>query len=244
MKKIISIVVVVLLLSFVFFVYTEIEGLPWKHAEVKRKAIDYMKQKYNMDVAAEGSSYNFKFKVYTAKVYNVKDSNKAIIRVDDDSDFDAEGNYVGKRLQDDYTLVYWSESIRDGLQVKHPDLFKLQDIESIQIEYAYYTLSLTEGLSGDQDQNGVHIPVKPKDVPELFIRLKSVDIGDHVLEQLREVINDMVRTSQPMGVFVRAAETKGTQQNKMSKNEILHLEHDQLKFIQSIEDLKKNIKLL
>lgn len=242
MKKTISIVIAVLLVSFVYYLYVEIEGLPWKHAEVKRKAVEYMKQKYNMDVAAAGSSYNFKFKIYTAKVYNVKDANKAIIRVDDDGDFDDEGNYVGKRLQDDYTLVYWSTHIRDSLQKQYPDLFKLQDIDTIQIEYAYYTLSLERGLSGDKDQHGVLIPAKPKDIPELSIRLKTIDIGDHLLEQLRQVINDMVNTSQSMDVFVRAGDDHGEQEKGMSKTAILHIEHDKLRTFHSIEELKKEIK--
>ncbi|GAA0384896.1 hypothetical protein [Paenibacillus motobuensis] len=242
MKRTISIVVAVLLVSFVYYLYVEIEGLPWKHAEVKRKAIEYMKQKYNMDVAAAGSSYNYKFKIYTAKVYNVQDTNKAIIRVDDDGDFDNKGNYVGKRLQDNYTLVYWSAHIRDSLQKKYPDLFSLQDIDTIQIEYTYYTLSLERGLNGDKDQNGVLIPAIPKDVPELSIRLKTIDIGDHLLEQLRQVINDMVKTSQSMDVFVRAADDRGEQEEEMSKTAILHIEHDKLKTFHSIEELKKEIK--
>lgn len=242
MKKTISIVIAVLLVSFVYYLYVEIEGLPWKHAEVKRKAIEYMKQKYNMDVAAAGSSYNYKFKIYTAKVYNVHDTNKAIIRVDDDGDFDDKGNYVGKRLQDDYTLVYWSAHIRNNLQKKYPDLFSLQDIDAIQIEYTYYTLSLERGLNGDKDQRGVFIPAMPKDVPELSIRLKTIDIGDHLLEQLRQVINDMVNTSQSMDVFVRAADDRGEQEEEMSKTAILHIEHDKLKTFYSIEELKKEIK--
>ncbi|MCM3038738.1 hypothetical protein M3201_03355 [Paenibacillus motobuensis] len=242
MKKTISIVIAVLLVSFVYYLYVEIEGLPWKHAEVKRKAIEYMKQKYSMDVAAEGSSYNFKFKIYTAKVHNVKDANKAIIRVDDDGDFDDEGNYIGKRLQDDYTLVYWSTHIRDSLQKQYPDLFKLQDIDTIQIEYTYYTLSLERGLSGDKDQHGVFIPAKSKDIPELSIRLKTIDIGDQMLEQLRQVINDMVNTSQSMDVFVRASDDHEKQEEGMLKTAILHIEHDKLRTFHSIEELKKEIK--
>lgn len=116
MKIKISIVVVVLFTAVVYYLYTEMNGLPWKHAEVKQKAIVYMKQKYNMDVAAAGSSYNFKFKVYTAKVHNMKDTSKAIIHVEDDVNFDDNGNSVGKQLQDDYSLVYWSAHIRDSLQ--------------------------------------------------------------------------------------------------------------------------------
>ncbi|MGG3280110.1 hypothetical protein [Paenibacillus solani] len=243
MKIKISIAVVVLLFtSFVYYLYTEMNGLPWKHAEVKRNAIVYMKQKYNMDVAAAGSSYNFKFKVYTAKVYNVKDASKAIIHVEDDVNFDDYGSFVGKQLQDDYSLVYWSAHIRDRLQKKYHDLFKHQDIDTIQIEYTYYTLSLERGLSGDKDQHGVLIPAKPKYAPELKIQLKTIDFGDHLLEQLRQVINDMVNTSQSMNVFVRAADGKEKQPNGMSKTAILSIEHDKLKTFQSIEELKKEIK--
>lgn len=88
MKKMIFSVAVVLVASFGFYIYSELEGLPWKHAEVKREAIEYMKQKYNMDAVAAGSFYNFKFKVYTAKVFNVMDPDKVIIHVEDERDFD------------------------------------------------------------------------------------------------------------------------------------------------------------
>lgn len=243
MKKMILSVTVVLLASFGFYIYSELEGLPWKHAEVKRKAVEYMKQKYNMDVVLAGSSYNFKFKVYTAKVSNVMDPDKAIIHVEDDRDFDEQGHYVGRRLQDDYSLVYWSEQIHLELKERHPDLFQLEDIDTIQVEYAYYTLSLTEGISSDQDQFGTRIPVKPKDIPELSIRLKTVDIGDPILKQLREVINDMVKTSNPMDVIVRAASAERTPQNEMSKTAILHIEHDKFKQLPSIDELKREIKI-
>lgn len=243
MKKLIFIVAVVLFVFFGFYVYSQLEGLPWKHAEVKRKAIEYMKQKYNIDAVAAGSIYNFKFKVYTANVYNAMDPNKAVIHVEDVSDFDDQGHYVGRRLQDDYSLVYWSEQTRRELKEKYPDLFQLKDIDTIQVEYAYYTLSLTEGISSDQDQYGVRIPVKPKDISELSIRLKTVDIGDSILKQLREVINDMVKTSSPMNVIVRAASTERTQQNEMSKTAILHIEHDKLQHLQSIDELKREIKI-
>ncbi|EJW16379.1 hypothetical protein M5X00_22355 [Paenibacillus alvei] len=243
MKKMIFSVAVVLVASFGFYIYSELEGLPWKHAEVKREAIEYMKQKYNMDAVAAGSFYNFKFKVYTAKVFNVMDPDKVIIHVEDERDFDEQGLYVGRRLQDDYSLVYWSEQIRHELKQRYPDLFQLEDIDTIQVEYAYYALSLTEGISSEKDQYGVRIPVKPKDIPELSIRLKTVDIGDPFLTQLRVVINDMVKTSNPIDVIVRAASTEKTQQNEMTKTAILHIEHDKLKQLHSIDELKREIKI-
>lgn len=86
------------------------------------------------------------------------------------------------------------------------------------------------------------IPAKPKYAPELKIRLKTIDIGDHLLEQLRQVINDMVNTSQFMDVFVRAADGKEELRNEMSKTAILSIEHDKLKTFQSIEELKKEIE--
>lgn len=146
-------------------------------------------------------------------------------------------------MQDDYSLVYWSEQIRHELKQRYPDLFQLEDIDTIQVEYAYYALSLTEGISSEKDQYGVRIPVKPKDIPELSIRLKTVDIGDPFLTQLRVVINDMVKTSNPIDVIVRAASTEKTQQNEMTKTAILHIEHDKLKQLHSIDELKREIKI-
>ncbi|MDG0875676.1 hypothetical protein L5D93_25940 [Paenibacillus thiaminolyticus] len=66
---------------FAFYTYAEFNGYPWKHAEVKREAAAYMKVKYNMDVAVAGSSYGFKFRDYTAKVFNIHDTEKRIIDV-------------------------------------------------------------------------------------------------------------------------------------------------------------------
>ncbi|WP_025026933.1 hypothetical protein [Caldalkalibacillus mannanilyticus] len=242
MKYFVRFFIIILLLAiiaFFFYAYTETYGLPWKRAEVKREAIIYMKEKYNMDVEGKGC-YNFKFNKYFAKVYNVLDENKNVINVKKYNRTDEKGQYLGVELSDNYSIVYWENEIRKELAANYPRLYQNDTIDKIFISTTYGTRSLEEGVSNDQDENGVFIPLKPDDDYTIRILLTKNDFSDDFLQELLTVVQDPNLHPLVSELYTSQNSTYRDHNDKEKEKYIL-LTRQQFKDIHSIEDLKKEI---
>lgn len=242
MKNFVRFFIIILLLAiitFLCFAYTEMSGLPWKKAEVKREAVVYMKEKYNMDVEGKGG-YGAKFKTYFAKVYNVLDENKNVIKVEKNNLWDEMGQYTGVELRDNYSIVYWENEIRKEISSNYPSLYHHDSIDEIFISTVHETRSLEEGVSNHQDENGVFIPVEPDNNYTLSIFLTENEFTDDFLQELLTVVKDP--NLHPLVSELYTSQNSTYRDHNDKEKEIyIKLTRQQFKDIHSIEDLKKEI---
>lgn len=222
-------------------VYTEFNGVPWKHAAIKKDAVEYMKQKYNMEVKVAGSSFNFKFDYYTAKVYNICDSEKQIINVEKHKYFDENGSYKGERLEDNYSKIYWEKRISRDLQEKYPMFFRYKDIAEFKSDIAYHTTSLENGVSAETDANGSFIPLIPEFGCSLDIELNTEDFSEDFLNELFSFVKEIQNTQLKIDLFVTGKDVIVDTSNSRTRTKLIKLPNEILKDITSVEDLKKEI---
>jgi hypothetical protein len=157
-KYLVIFIIIVFVSLTSFYSYIEFYGYPWKHVEVKKEAIDYMKNKYNMDVKVVESTFNFKFDYYIVKVFNINDEKKNLINVEKQKFYDEKRQCKGERLEDNYSKIYWENRVKEELQTKYPKFFILPDVEEFHVDIAYYTSPLDNGVSSIKDENGILIP--------------------------------------------------------------------------------------
>jgi len=232
-----------ILVSFACYLYAGLEGLPWKHSQVKREAVEYMKSKYNMDVRAAGSSYNFKFGFYTAEVYDVRDPDRRTVRVERHRYKD--GN-TGKRvteLEDNYGQVYWEPRLSGEFQEKYASFARLEAIDSIRPELPYSTTAMNEGVSPEKDESGVSLPAEPTGDCIWNIELATAEFPDEFLEALLAVKNEMAASGQSAEFVVfgkREAPASGEGEGKGGA-QVLHLSSDRFGEVNSVEDLRSLI---
>ncbi|MGG3836873.1 hypothetical protein ABEV00_07560 [Paenibacillus thiaminolyticus] len=239
-KKMLLIMLSIMMISlagwFIVYTYTEFNGYPWKHAEVKREAVAYMKAKYNMDVAVAGSSYNFKFREYTAKVFNIHDAEKRIIDV----------TKWGEMLVDNYSVVYWEQRIDDELRKRYPKLYAQEDIESIAVTTTYFTMPIDSGTSPAADDNGVAIPLEPKYEYTLKMYLRTGSISEALWQELYAVVPDLAAAPWEVEILVRGRDKEPKEDSAGSggavKWMVLHLPYEKLEHIASIEDMKREVE--
>lgn len=248
-KKMLLIMLSIMMISlagwFIFYIYTEFNGYPWKHAEVKREAVAYMKAKYNMDAAVAGSSYNFKFREYTAKVFNIHDTEKRIIDVTKQFFYDEAIQGRGEMLVDNYSIVYWEQRIDDELRKRYPKLYAQEDIESIAVTTTYFTRPIDSGTSPAADDNGVAIPLEPKYEYTLEMHLRTDSISEALWQELYAVVPDLAAAPWEVEIFVRGRDKEPKEDSAGSggavKWMVLHLPYEKLEHIASIEDMKKEV---
>lgn len=249
-KKMLLIMLSIMMISlagwFIFYVYTEFNGYPWKHAEVKKEAVAYMKAKYNMDVAVAGTSYGFKFREYTAKVFNIHDTEKRIIDVTKHAFDDEAIQGRGEMLEDNYSMVYWEQRIDDELRERYPMLYEQEDIESIAVTTTYSMMPIDSGTSPAADNNGVAIPLEPKHEYRLEMRLQTDSISEALWQELYAVVPDLVAAPWKVEIFVRGRDKEPKEGSAgsggMVKSMVLYLPYEKLEHIASIEDMKKEVK--
>ncbi|WCR28224.1 hypothetical protein L3476_05590 [Paenibacillus thiaminolyticus] len=231
---------------FAFYTYAEFNGYPWKHAEVKREAAAYMKAKYNMDVAVAGSSYGFKFHDYTAKVFNIHDTEKRIIDVTMHAFYNKAAQGRGEMLEDNYSMVYWEQRIDDELRKRYPRLYEQEDIESIAVTTTYSLMPIDSGTSPAADDNGVAIPLEPKHEYTLDVRLRTDSISEALWQEFYAVVPDLAAAPWEVEIYVRGRDKErlegsaGTE--SMYKTMVLSLPYDKLEHIASIEEMKKEVR--
>ena len=231
---------------FAFYTYAEFNGYPWKHAEVKREAVPYMKAKYNMDVAVAGSSYGFKFRDYTAKVFNIHDTEKRIIDVTMHAFYDRANQGRAEMLEDNYSMVYWEQRVDDELRKRYPRLYEQEDIESIAVTTTYSMMPIDSGTSPAADDNDVAIPLEPKHEYTLDMRLRTDSISEALWQELHAVVPDLAAAPWEVNIFVRGRDMNpkegslGTE--GMHKTMVLSLPYDMLEHIASDEDMKKEVR--
>ncbi|MEK4510705.1 hypothetical protein [Paenibacillus sp. FSL K6-2524] len=238
------IVIPLILIPFVLAVAyfcSEFYGLPWEHAAVKKEAVQYMKKKYNLDVVASGSSFNFKFDYYTAKVYNVNDGAKNIIRVEKQRFYDEQNQASGKRLEDNYSEIYWGKKKMDELQAKFPTFFKLDDIETVRIDTDFLTTPLEKGVSSDKDEQGAFIPISSDYSNMLDIKLNTNEFSDELLQELLLVIREIRNTQLKVDFIIRGTGKVSDSDTTAVKIKILGLKSENIMNINSVEDLKREI---
>jgi hypothetical protein len=217
------------------------QGYPWKHAQVKQEAVLYMKNKYNMDVRASGSSYNFKFKYYTAEVYEVNDVEKSIIRVEKQKFYDDRNLYKGERLEDNYGEVYWKKRAEQEMREVYPNLFASSRIERAAFDTVYSTSPLEEGLSSESDEHGISIPSEPEYNYALDIDLVSEEITDDFLRELLPVVQDVAKGERRIDFFITGREVPGETSDQAGTTRLLSLTFEQLNTVGSIDDLRRGI---
>ncbi len=233
---------IAIILLFALSAYTEFCGYPWKHWEIKKEAVDYMKNKYGMEAKAVSSSFNFKFDYYTAEVYDVKDADKRIIRVEKQRFYDENGQSPGERLEDNYCKVYWENRINNEIRENYPELCSHEDIEKINMDIVYSTLPLEEGVGSDKDENGVLIPLSPKLDGILDIDLKTQDFSDSFLKELLFLINALGASDTRVDLFVTGKnEEAGTGESRI-RTKLIDIEWDKYEAIKTVEDLKEIIR--
>lgn len=240
-KYLIIVLIIVLVSLTSFYSYTEFYGYPWKHAEVKKEAIKYMKNKYKMDVKVVSSTFNFKFDYYIVKVFNNNDEIKNLINVEKQKFYDEKGQFKGERLEDNYSKIYWESGLNNELQTKYPKFFILPDIEKFHIDIAYYTTPLDNGVSSIKDENGILIPLMPDNNSTLDIDLNTKDFPDEFLEELLLVIKDLVNTQLKVDLFITGKSKERINENNPERTKLLELPYEKFKDINSVEDLKKEV---
>ncbi len=246
MKKIkirflIIFVIIALLLSYSFYLFTEFYGYPWRHAELKREVVGYMKNKYNMDVKVERSSFNFKFDYYLVKVFDINDKNKSLITVEKRKYYDENNQIKGERLEDNYSKIYWETRLLNSLQTKYPNFFRLPDIDKFKIDIAYYTTPIENGVSSVKDEEGVYIPLEPENSYSLDMDLKTKDFSDEFLNELLVVIKDLSNIQSKIDLFITGIGNEGNNRESTKGTKLLRLSYERFKDINNTEDLKKEI---
>jgi len=235
----------VLLAVIVFIagsIYKEFNGYLWEHVRVKKEAVAYMKTKYNMDVKVVDSSFNFKFDNYIVKLYNTRDEEKAIIRVEKQRVYDEQRKAWGKRLEDSYGMVYWSKRINRELREKYPDFCNHKDIEKLMVDYAYSTVPMGEGVSTDKDENGVLIPLKPKLSGVLDVDLVAKDFSESFLEELLSLIEELKAGQDEMDLFITGTREEDPSGEGKGRTMLIEIPYNEFKRINSLEELKQRIR--
>lgn len=194
-----------------------------------------------MDVKVAGSSFNFKFDYYTAKLYNINDKDKSIIRVEKQGFYDENKQGRGERLEDNYCKVYWENRINNEIREKYPEFCNHKDVEKINADISYSTTPIEEGVSTIKDENGVFIPLKPKLNGILDVDLKTRDFSESFLEELFLLIKEFDNTQMQISLFITGKNEEIETGNSTARTNLIDIECDKFKDIQSVEDLRKVI---
>lgn len=234
-------IIIVIAISLVASIYTEFNGYPWKHAALKKEAVHYMKEKYNMDVKVSNSTFNFKFDYYFAQVHNVNDEQDNLISVEKQKFYDEQGQFQGERLEDNYNQIYWENALANEMQAMYPKLFNHSDIKQFEVDIAYYTTPLN-GVSSTRDEHGILIPLKPEHSFSIEIDLITDDFPDDFVNELLFVVHDLVDSQRKADVFITAASNSNESNDETSKGtKVLRVPYEKLEAIHSVDDLYDQI---
>lgn len=237
LKLVISMIIVIAI-SLVSYMYTEFYGYPWKHAAMKKEAIHYMKDKYNMDVKVESSTFNFKFNYYIVQVFNVNDAQKILISVEKQKFYDEQSQFKGERLEDNYNQIYWEHALASEMQARFPKFFNHSDIKQFEIDIAYYTTPLN-GVSSTKDEQGILIPLKPEHSFSIEIDLKTNDFPDDFVNEIFIVMNDLLDMQLKADLFITAASKSN--ENNDERTKVLRVPYEKLEVIHNVDDLYHEI---
>lgn len=245
MKKLLLAVVALAVLYGGFYVYADMEGYPWKRAQIQKDAVRYMKEKYGMDAKSAGSAFNFKFDTYIAKVYDVREGEERIIRVERNAYYDESGppdepmKRLGERLEDNYAEVYWGLRAEERLREAFPRVYGNEDIDRIRVSTTYRMQALEEGLSEEMDADGVRIPAKPTEGLQTWdIQLVSKDFSEALLGELVTAIRQMREFGPEADLNVYTALAEEKEGETRGKTKYLNLEFEKFGTINGIEDLR------
>jgi hypothetical protein len=227
-------------------VYAAFNGMPLRRIQIKNEAVKYMKDKYNMDVAVVKSGYNFKFKDYLAFVYDVNDKDKRLITIEQSRAYDESKKAFYRRMEDNYSVVYYERLLADNMKNDYPSFFKLSDIDNYKVSIAQYTQPLNEGVTSETDINGVRIPDMVKNCT-LDMDLKCTDFSDEFLGALLDYTRVLVKAKPQTEIFITCkpdkALTEKGEDGKEGKERRRYIKLDYNEYInlESINDLKRVI---
>ncbi|MFC4598220.1 hypothetical protein [Cohnella hongkongensis] len=242
MKKLVLAAVALVLIGAGFYVYTEIEGYPWKRAQIKKDAVRYMQEKYGMDARVTKSSFNFKFDTYMAKVYDVRDEERRTIQVERLPYRNEEGGGRGERLEDNYAVVYWERRTEERLREAFPQIYEYEGLRKIAVTSVHETFPLGEGVGPEKDESGVAIPRQPGHSASWNIGLVSEDIPEPFLELLLDAVRRMKELDLEVELFVTTLPRKAEAENRQERTKYIQLEHEDLGRIHGVEDLREAIQ--
>ncbi len=241
MKKLLRAIAAFAVLGGAFYIYGEMEGYPWKRAQIKKDAVSYLEAKYGMEAKAAGSSFNFKFDTYAAKAYDVRDNEKRIVTVERGPYYDEERGRRGERLEDNYSEVYWGRQAEERLREKFPRIYGFEGVREIGVSTVYSTLPMEEGASAEKDEYGVRIPEKSGHLPTWDIDLASEEFPEAFLQELLSAIGQMRKHGPESDLFVSAEPAGGAEEELRGKTKYLHLEYEEFGRINGLEELRAAI---
>jgi len=227
--------------GFVFYAYADLNGYPWEKARIKKEAVRYMLEKYGMEAEASGSSFNFKFDTYAAHLYDARDGDKRIIRVERTGYFEGE-RYAGKRLEDNYAEVYWGRETERRLMEAFPDIYAHEGVRDIAVHTVYQLSGMDEGIGPDRDADGAAVPAKPVHEATWDIDLAEDGLTDSFLKELFLATREMGRLGIEANLYVTAGPDQPIGQEPVGTTRYLNLEAERFGNIASAEELKASIK--
>lgn len=235
-----TIIVIILLLAIVSFsIIKDFSKTQEKKSIAKTKAINYMKEKYNMDVKVISVSFP-KGLFWSVDVYDVNDKEKRPIDIILSKTAIKKGNLEGPS-GDNYSEVYWEKEIIEKLESKFGSFSNLDTVEKIRFRTGDCHTSLKEGVSADKDKNRVFIPLKPPF--EISISFKLDPFSDEVLKDLLSMIKDISDGDIDVHLYmsyIRYVDDRSTG-DKIERQNYFDLSFEELKNIRSLDDLKSLI---
>lgn len=240
MKKMLLAALAAILLYGGFYVYAEFNGYPWKHSRIQKDAVSYMKEKYDMEAKSAGSSFNFKFDNYTAKVYDLRGSKETVIRVERVRFYDEDGRARGERLKDNYSEVYWGLRTEERLREAFPAIFGYEGA-SARVQTVYSTTPSDEGVSSERDAGGVYVPAEPELPGTWRIDLDADDFPEPFLAELLDAIRSMRESGLKADLFATAGSGREGSDRLEGTFKVLNLEYEAFHNIDRLEDLRAAI---
>lgn len=229
---------VLLIFAMIAYLYTEFEGYPWKRAAIKRDAVQYLKEKYDMDAIAVESFFNFKFDTYIAHMKDRRDPQGEIIYVESERRYDEISKQWSSVLTDNYREVYWVRKLNEELKSKYSEFYHQEDILKATYSFAYSLADRNEGVSEERDEDGVSIPLMPDNSYSLDIKLRTGVLTDAFTEQLYKLASSLKEENRNCDLFISVPKPEGSDTKYASNEEYYHFEIADLSDRMSLEQFR------
>lgn len=196
---------IVILTSFVFFIYNEFNGNPISKFRAEKALKDYLAESYNdSEFQINGGYYDFKFNEYSFKVTKIGSGTVVAVPVGEEE----------KKLPDvrDYQFTvhgFWSPQVRmDGIRISQRDhslierlgeeaAQEIQDLLKETVQNVYAVDVSLEILSGQFEKGVTWDKQLPLDRPfSIFIVLDSSEAG---IDDVYEAANLIQKTLNESG---------------------------------------------
>lgn len=217
--KIFLLIFAVLVIGFALFVYFSFAGLPWKKITVGNATLAYLQQKYDEEFEIEDRFYNFKDGSYGIKVHPVKEPTMS---------FYAEEGWGNDKFIDYYPEAVW---------VKQADQDFKEIVREIFPEKRRYRVDTVSG-EGMEKVKKLPIPhyIDANAYIDVLVNLpKRFDESDAELERIMKLIQFAQQNGGNIHLFLTYEPNEEDTKNVT----YITLTNEQIKQINSIEDIKK-----